>query len=118
MRGGLMGARYENQQSTKASSDQDRPGVITTRSERSEIIEAIQTATVRPITTAQSRAQKPNGRGPNGYRVHSVARGVITPCLVEVAGIEPASSVASTGLLRAQCAVPLLGPISHTHELM
>jgi hypothetical protein len=35
---------------------------------------------------------------------------------VEVAGIEPASSVASTGLLRAQCASPLLGPTGHAHE--
>ena len=35
---------------------------------------------------------------------------------VEVAGIEPASSVASTGLLRAQCAVSLLGPTGHAHK--
>ena len=35
---------------------------------------------------------------------------------VEVAGIEPASSVASTGLLRAQCALPLLGPSGHAHQ--
>jgi len=35
---------------------------------------------------------------------------------VEVAGIEPASSVASSGLLRAQCAVPLLGPGDHAHK--
>jgi hypothetical protein len=35
---------------------------------------------------------------------------------VEVAGIEPASSVALTGLLRAQCVLPLLGPTGHTHK--
>jgi site-specific DNA recombinase len=35
---------------------------------------------------------------------------------VEVAGIEPASFVASTGLLRAQCALSLLGPTGHTHK--
>jgi len=98
--------------------DQDAPGVITTRPEHTEIVEAIQTATVRPIKAARSRAQKPNGRGPVGYRVHSVAQGVITPCLVEVAGIEPASFVVLMGLLRAQCAVSLLGPISHAHKLM
>ena len=38
------------------------------------------------------------------------------PVTVEVAGIEPASSVASTGLLRAQCAVSLLGPTDHAHK--
>ena len=35
---------------------------------------------------------------------------------VEVAGIEPASFVASTGLLRAQCASSLLGPSDHAHK--
>ena len=35
---------------------------------------------------------------------------------VEVAGIEPASFVASTGLLRAQCALSLLDPTGLTHE--
>jgi len=35
---------------------------------------------------------------------------------VEVPGIEPGSFVASMGLLRAQCAVPLLGPTDHAHE--
>jgi hypothetical protein len=35
---------------------------------------------------------------------------------VEVAGIEPASSAVLTGLLRAQCAVSLLGPVGHTHK--
>jgi hypothetical protein len=38
--------------------------------------------------------------------------------LVEVAGIEPASFVALMGLLRAQCAVSLLGLTSHAHELV
>ena len=36
--------------------------------------------------------------------------------LVEVAGIEPASSVASSGLLRVQLAVSLLGPTSLTSK--
>jgi hypothetical protein len=36
--------------------------------------------------------------------------------VVEVAGIEPASSAVLTGLLRAQCAVSLLGPVGHTHK--
>ena len=35
---------------------------------------------------------------------------------VEVAGIEPASFVASTGLLRAQCALSLLDPTGLAHE--
>jgi hypothetical protein len=36
--------------------------------------------------------------------------------LVEVAGIEPASFDASPGLLRAQFALPLLGPTVHANE--
>jgi len=82
------------------------------------IIEAVHTATMGPIGTDRSPGQKPNGRGPLGYRVHSIAQGVITPCLVEVAGIEPASSDALTGLLRAQYARPLLDPTSHAYELV
>jgi hypothetical protein len=35
---------------------------------------------------------------------------------VEVPGIEPGSSVASTGLLRAQFTVPLLGPTGHVNK--
>ena len=35
---------------------------------------------------------------------------------VEVAGIEPASFDASPGLLRAQFALPLLGPTVHANE--
>ena len=38
--------------------------------------------------------------------------------LVEVAGIEPASFVALMGILRAQCAVSLLGLTSHAHKLV
>jgi len=53
---------------------------------------------------------------PRGYRVHSAEQGVITPCLVEVPGIEPGSFVALMGLLRAQCASPLLGPTDHAHK--
>src|SRR3954469_6779936 len=37
---------------------------------------------------------------------------------VEVAGIEPASFDASPGLLRAQSALPLLGPIDHADKSM
>jgi hypothetical protein len=44
------------------------------------------------------------------------AAGTPLPETVEVAGIEPASSVALTGLLRAQCALPLLGPTGPAHE--
>jgi len=36
--------------------------------------------------------------------------------MVEVPGIEPGSFVASMGILRAQCAVPLLGPTDHAHK--
>jgi site-specific DNA recombinase len=36
--------------------------------------------------------------------------------VVEVPGIEPGSSVVSTGLLRAQFTVPLLGPTSHANK--
>jgi hypothetical protein len=35
---------------------------------------------------------------------------------VEVPGIEPGSSGASSGLLRAQLTVPLLGPTDHVSE--
>jgi hypothetical protein len=35
---------------------------------------------------------------------------------VEVPGIEPGSSVASTGLLRAQFTVSLLGPTGHVNK--
>jgi site-specific DNA recombinase len=37
---------------------------------------------------------------------------------VEVPGIEPGSFVASSGLLRAQLTVPLLGPTNHVSELV
>jgi hypothetical protein len=36
--------------------------------------------------------------------------------LVEVPGIEPGSSVASTGLLRAQFTMPLLDPTDHVNK--
>jgi hypothetical protein len=38
------------------------------------------------------------------------------PVVVEVAGIEPASFDASPGLLRAQSALPLLGPVDHADK--
>ena len=37
---------------------------------------------------------------------------------VEVPGIEPGSSVAFPGLLRAQFTVPLLGPTGHVNKPM
>jgi len=36
--------------------------------------------------------------------------------MVEVPGIEPGSFVVLMGLLRAQCASPLLGPTDHAHK--
>src|ERR1700760_1160246 len=42
-------------------------------------------------------------------------RGHTSPEPVEVPGIEPGSSVASTGLLRAQFTMPLLGPTDHVN---
>ena len=42
---------------------------------------------------------------------------VIPPLRVEVPGIEPGSSGALSGLLRAQLTVPLLGPANHVSEL-
>ena len=39
-----------------------------------------------------------------------------TQPFVEVPGIEPGSFVASSGLLRAQLTVPLLGPTDHMSE--
>jgi len=85
---------------------------------RTKAVQAVKTAAIRPQTAARtsSGVKTSNGRGPLGYRVHSVAPGVITPCLVEVPGIEPGSFVALMGLLRAQCAVPLLGPTDHAHK--
>jgi site-specific DNA recombinase len=38
--------------------------------------------------------------------------------LVEVPGIEPGSFVASSGLLRAQLTMPLLGPTDHVSKLV
>jgi hypothetical protein len=40
------------------------------------------------------------------------------PEVVEVPGIEPGSSVAFPGLLRAQFTVPLLGPTGHVNKPM
>jgi site-specific DNA recombinase len=101
--------------------DTDGPRFIVTAPRRTEAVQAVKTAAIRPQMARPSSGtrpdtQKPNGRGPHGYRVHSVARGVITPCLVEVPGIEPGSFVALMGLLRAQCASPLLGPTDHAHK--
>lgn len=48
----------------------------------------------------------------------TLGQGSSRPPKVEVPGIEPGSSVASTGLLRAQFAMPLLGPIGHANKPM
>jgi len=101
--------------------DVEGPHCIVTAPRRTEAVQAVKTAAIRPqtaqpATRTGSGVQTTNGRGPLGYRVHSVAPGVMTPCLVEVPGIEPGSFVALMGLLRAQCAVPLLGPTDHAHE--
>ena len=100
--------------------DIEGPRCIVTAPRRTEAVQAVKTAAIRPQTArpavrTTSGAQTPNGRGPLGYRVHSVAPGVITPCLVEVPGIEPGSFVALMGLLRAQCALSLLGLTDHAH---
>ncbi len=101
--------------------DQDAPGSVTARPERTEPVRAVRSATVRPRDTrppSSGPARPPNakGRGTVGYRVLSHDHGSNVVCLVEVAGIEPASSVASTGLLRAQCALSLLGPTGQAHK--
>jgi len=59
-------------------------------------------------------------------RIHSALRPVLnepasalrerSPACVEVPGIEPGSSVAFPGLLRAQFTVPLLGPTGHVNK--
>ena len=65
----------------------------------------------------------PSGRGLGGAPQEKKRRPVLALSantgrlsLVEVAGIEPASSVASSGLLRVQLAVSLLGPTSLTSK--
>ncbi len=65
-----------------------------------------------------------------GFRYGATGHHTVSPALtlsgqgssktpmVEVAGIEPASSAASIGLLRAQSVMPLLDPIDHTNKPM
>jgi hypothetical protein len=53
---------------------------------------------------------------PNTDRLHmQTVRGVNENYVVEVPGIEPGSSVALSGLLRAQFTMPLLGPTDHVN---
>jgi hypothetical protein len=61
------------------------------RDKRTEAVRAVKTAALRPPTPRPSArtcpgAKTPNGRGPLGYRVHLVAPGVMTPCLVVLTG--------------------------------
>jgi len=56
-------------------------------------------------------------RRPHPYVRMSTPRAVSGPGrVVEVPGIEPGSSGASTRLLRAQLTVPLLGPSDHVSK--
>ncbi len=66
-----------------------------------------------PRGPATARARYPLGQGVPGS---CQALGSNKGTWVEVPGIEPGSSVASTGLLRAQSAVSLLGPVDHTDK--
>jgi hypothetical protein len=58
-----------------------------------EAVQAVKTAVIRqpmtvvPVVETGSQPQTPNGRGPLGYRVHSVAQGVMTPSSVVLTGI-------------------------------
>jgi site-specific DNA recombinase len=69
---------------------------------------------IRPLRGSSKRATRPAG-GPSTSGVTLLLKSVHTGQgsnknpRVEVPGIEPGSSVASSGLLRAQSAMPLLG---------
>src|SRR5205807_1749258 len=70
----------------------------------------------------RSGAQRPNLRGSGGRPPEDTTSDVVrafrehtSPERVEVPGIEPGSSVALTGLLRAQFTLPLLGPTGHVN---
>ena len=57
--------------------DAEGPRCIVTAPRRTEAVQAVRTAAVRPQTTRPSAGtrldtRKPNGRGPRGYRDHSI----------------------------------------------
>ncbi len=73
------------------------------------------------IPTQHSSAAPKTGHGATGTITASptlamLGRGSSKTHMVEVPGIEPGSSVASSGLLRAQSAVPLLGSTGHADQ--
>jgi diketogulonate reductase-like aldo/keto reductase len=67
-----------------------------------------------PVTTEAGCHRCP--RWHPAFRQHWAWHFARTPGWVEVAGIEPASFDASPGLLRAQSALPLLGPVDHADK--
>lgn len=77
-------------------------------------------AQVRPLAEIArgGTTDVPGGAASDGdlLRAALAGAGSITPSMVEVPGIEPGSFVALLGLLRAQLAVPLLGPTDHASE--
>ena len=56
--------------------------------------------------------------GPHAAATQAPVRPWYRAVRVEVPGIEPGSSGALPGLLRAQLTVPLLGPTNHVSELV
>jgi site-specific DNA recombinase len=75
--------------------------------------------TVEPLViTAIGGAIPMDDAASTGYRLRAALAGAGSskPPMVEVPGIEPGSSAALSGLLRAQLAMPLLGPSDHASE--
>lgn len=75
--------------------------------------------TVEPlVSTARGGATQVGDAASPGHLLRTALAGAgsSNPPSVEVPGIEPGSSAALPGLLRAQLAVPLLGPSDHTSE--
>jgi hypothetical protein len=85
---------------------------------------AVQSGTRRRPARRTAKSPDTNGAGAlRGGRTDLLASasldvGSSKTVLVEVAGIEPASCDASPGLLRAQSALSLLGPIDPTNKSM
>ncbi|MDQ1734155.1 MAG: site-specific recombinase [Pseudonocardiales bacterium] len=93
--------------------DMTDPTTVVTAVTRTEVIDAIQTATVSaPRSTQTARDDDPEpsartprndkGRGALGYRVLSRVRGSNVPCLVELRGFEPLAPS-----MRTRCATRL-----------
>lgn len=107
----------------------DRDGAVTVASVEDETpFDAIRdahheghTSTERPIRTGDTRSacrvphQRSRGAAPKSSA--PAGDGSNKPSWVEVPGIEPGSSGESSGLLRAQSAMSLLGPFSHANKL-